>query len=103
MKLYEVRRNTRVRVPELEIEVMFHHIDGMYSVCTYGTDVVHLAAWTEVEIAEDREPVCTGWHHDMAQETSRDLSRWLANTPEAMRCAREAAADIATSLKENRP
>lgn len=93
MKLYEVRRNTRVRVPELEIEVMFHHIDGMYSVCTYGTEVVHLAAWTEVELV-DPGPRCTGWAHEMAQETSRELSQWLARTPEAMRCAREAVADI---------
>lgn len=61
MKLYEMPRNTRVRVVEatspppdgeavLEGEVvMFHHIDGMYSYCTNEEgQVVHLKAWTEV-------------------------------------------------------
>lgn len=39
--------------------IRFHHIDGMYSYCTnQDGDVVHLAAWTEVEIAknQDRTP-----------------------------------------------
>lgn len=64
MKLYEVPRNTRVRVLEAEVpppgalavdvgqEVIFHHIDGMYSYCTDPMEhtVVHLKAWTEVDI-----------------------------------------------------
>lgn len=29
--------------------VEFGHIDGMYSYCKKGGEVVHLAAWTEVE------------------------------------------------------
>jgi hypothetical protein len=49
MKLFEVPKNTRVRLVD-GTELMFHHIDGMYSVCTNDNgDVVHLAAWTEVE------------------------------------------------------
>ena len=63
MKLYDVPRNTRVRVLEdartppdslnvlTDNEVMFNHIDGMYSYCKdKDGNVVHLAAWTEVEI-----------------------------------------------------
>lgn len=65
MKLYEVPRNTRVRITESDIrippgapklmpgdEVDFGHIDGMYSYCKKDGEVVHLAAWTEVEIVK---------------------------------------------------
>lgn len=32
-------------------EYNFHHIDGMYSYCTDDAgNVVHLRAWTEVEV-----------------------------------------------------
>jgi hypothetical protein len=51
LKLYEVPRNTRIKVGETELN--FKQIDGMYS---YSTDddgnVVHLPAWTEVEIID---------------------------------------------------
>ena len=63
MKLYEVPRNTYVKVLEAEAPppgalaidveqiVYFSHIDGMYSFCeTKDGDIVHLKAWTEVEI-----------------------------------------------------
>ena len=63
MKLYEVPNNTVVRIigninapPDARLVeeqdiVKFHHIDGMYSYC-HDKDgkVVHLAAWTDVEI-----------------------------------------------------
>lgn len=53
MKLYDVPRNTRIKVKDLELN--FHHIDGMYSYCeTDDKEVVHLAAWTEVEIVEKK-------------------------------------------------
>ncbi len=65
MKLYEVNRNTKVRVLKSEApppegltsndgeEYMFKHIDGMYSYCLdKDNQVVHLKAWTEVEIVE---------------------------------------------------
>lgn len=66
MKLYEVPRNTFVKViseepppvdstpiPNGQV-VKFHHVDGMYSYCTtLDKEVVHLAAWTEVEITSD--------------------------------------------------
>lgn len=65
-KLYEVPRNTWVKVigstntpPGAlaiieEEEVLFKHIDGMYSYCKNKQDeVVHLPAWQEVEIIND--------------------------------------------------
>ena len=67
MKLYEVPPKTKVRVlkaeapppgalfvPEGEV-VFFDHIDGMYSYCLdSNNNVVHLKAWTEVEIINER-------------------------------------------------
>ncbi len=56
VKLYDVPRNTRVRV-DGEV-VNFHHIDGMYSYCTTNSgDVVHLAAWTDVEVEPSKAQV----------------------------------------------
>lgn len=65
MKLYEVPRNTKIRVMEKTSTppggipgedggvYKFMHIDGMYSYCVDDKNrVVHLAAWTEVEIVE---------------------------------------------------
>lgn len=57
MKLYECPRNVIVRVLDSgdePLEVKFHRIDGMYSYCTLENGgVVHLAAWTEVELIEE--------------------------------------------------
>jgi hypothetical protein len=37
-------------------ELNFSHVDGMYSYCTRDNgEVVHLAAWTEVEIIDDKD------------------------------------------------
>ena len=65
MKLYDVPRGSKIRVvgdvkipPAASIieeqEVLnFSHVDGMYSYCTNSdNEVVHLAAWAEVEIVE---------------------------------------------------
>lgn len=53
MKLYEAPRNTRLWVPVLEREVVFHKIDGMYSYCTDDQGhVIHLAADVEVSLVE---------------------------------------------------
>ena len=65
MELYNVPRNSRIKVvgdikvppasPMVEGEEVlnFKHIAGMYSYCTRDNgEVVHLAAWTEVEIVE---------------------------------------------------
>ena len=62
-KLYDVPQNSRIKVvvkdkvppgaPQINEgeELNFRSIDGMYSYCTRDNgDVVHLAAWTEVEI-----------------------------------------------------
>jgi hypothetical protein len=68
MKLYDVPRNSKVRVientnvppgapPILSQDIIsFGHIDGMYSYCNdvYG-NVVHLEAWAEVEIVSEDE------------------------------------------------
>ena len=67
MKLYNVPNKTWVKVledakvppvaPKVKQEtiIFFDHIDGMYSYClTESEEVVHLAAWTEVEIIEDK-------------------------------------------------
>lgn len=58
MKLFDVPNNTRVRIVREDgyiIEVEFKHIDGMYSLCKLDNGgIVHLAAWTEVEIVEDK-------------------------------------------------
>lgn len=58
MKLYEVPRNTRIKVvgDKENTILLFHHIDGMYSYCTRDSldeldqTPVHLVAWEEVEI-----------------------------------------------------
>jgi hypothetical protein len=55
MKLYDVPRNTRIVIKDeddgTEWRLNFSHIDGAYSYCTDDEgNVVHLAAWTEVEI-----------------------------------------------------
>ena len=62
-KLYDVPRNTGIKVvvedkvppgaPQIKEgeELNFRSIDGMYSYCTRDNgEVVHLVAWTEVEI-----------------------------------------------------
>jgi hypothetical protein len=53
MKLYDVPRNTTVRVVDTGLVLDFVSIDGMYSKC-YDKDnnIVHPAAWTEVEIVK---------------------------------------------------
>lgn len=53
MKLYDVPPNTKIKLKcdGEESKLLFHHIDGMYSYCTNDKDeVVHIAAWTEVEL-----------------------------------------------------
>lgn len=67
MKLHEIPRNSRIKVlndikvppgaPEIKVEqeLNFSHIDGMYSYCTTDAgEVVHLVAWAEVEIVDDK-------------------------------------------------
>jgi hypothetical protein len=55
-KLYEIPRGSLVRLAEpseADLKIWFGHIDGMYSFCkTLQGDVVHLAAWTPVEVLE---------------------------------------------------
>jgi hypothetical protein len=55
MKLYECPRNVLVKTEDGNT-VKFHHVDGMYSYCTTeGGQVLHLAAWTEVEILKEQD------------------------------------------------
>jgi len=66
MKLYDVPRNSRIKVksdikvppgaPEIQDEqvLIFNNIDGMYSHCLdLEGNVVHLVAWAEVEIINE--------------------------------------------------
>jgi hypothetical protein len=54
MKLYECPKNVMVKTED-GTTVKFHHVDGMYSYCTVETgEVVHLAAWTEVDIIKEQ-------------------------------------------------
>ena len=54
MKLFEVPENTRIKIGELELN--FHHVDGMYSYCTTDDGkVVHPSAFTDVEIVEKKD------------------------------------------------
>lgn len=60
MKLYDVPRNSRIRLVghtlSSDMELNFHHIDGMYSYCTDDDgNVMHLAAWTEIELVKQEK------------------------------------------------
>ena len=62
IKLYEVPKNSRIRIEGLEVngvlteELNFHHVDGMYSYCTTdNNEVVHLNASAECEIIEQNK------------------------------------------------
>lgn len=62
MKLHDVPDNTKIKVlddiatppgsPDIKKgdELLFRHIDGMYSCCISKDNIVHLVAWAEVEI-----------------------------------------------------
>jgi len=54
MKLYNVPKNSMIVLKE-NIVLKFHHIDGMYSVCTdeHG-NVYHIDASEEVEVKEEQ-------------------------------------------------
>ena len=69
MKLYEVENGTWIRLvqnlrvppaaPQLNKgeKIFFHHIDGMYSLCTPTEELdydnaLHLVAWAEVELVK---------------------------------------------------
>jgi hypothetical protein len=57
MKLYDVPRNSRIRLDDGS-ELNFKRIDGMYSLClTDDNEPVHVAAWTEVEIVQQEQPL----------------------------------------------
>lgn len=52
VKLFKVPRNSRIKVNGIELS--FHHIDGMYSLCSDDKgNYIHLAAWTEVEVLKE--------------------------------------------------
>ena len=51
MKLYDVPRNTRIKIEDQEL--LFHRIDGMYSFCTDEKGFVHhIASWEDVEVLD---------------------------------------------------
>ena len=53
MKLYEVPRNSWIKF-DSDL-YLFHKIDGMYSVCYYQGQIVHLSASAEVEFIGEFE------------------------------------------------
>jgi len=66
MKLYDLKKGDKFRIideeprvppgaPEAEPDKVywFGSIDGMYSYCKDGDNLVHFAAWTEVERVDD--------------------------------------------------
>jgi hypothetical protein len=66
MKLYDLKKGTKFRIIDEEPRVppgapeadpdkvyWFGSIDGMYSYCKDGDQLVHFAAWTEVEIVDE--------------------------------------------------
>lgn len=66
MKLYDLKKGAHFRIVDKEVKVpvaapqaekdktyWFGNIDGMYSYCKDGDEVVHFAAWTEVEEITD--------------------------------------------------
>lgn len=56
MLLYEVPRNTWVKIEDIEEPILYHHADGAYSYCTLvNGDIIHINAWTEVEIINREE------------------------------------------------
>ena len=68
MKIYELKHGDIFKIIDDDPKVpvasakaepdkvyWFGHIDGMYSYCKDGDDVVHFAAWTEVERVDNME------------------------------------------------
>ena len=55
MKLYDVPRDSRIRLDD-GMGLNFKRIDGMYSLClTDNDEPVHIAAWTEVVVVKQEE------------------------------------------------
>lgn len=62
MKLYEIPRGSKIRVPikhtvtgeEKVDEITFYNVDGMYSYCETSDQVpVHIGASTELKLGDD--------------------------------------------------
>jgi hypothetical protein len=55
MKLYDVPRDSRIRLDDGS-ELNFKRLDGMYSLCfTDDNEPVHIAAWTDVVVVKQEE------------------------------------------------
>jgi len=65
MKLYELPRNTyfSIQDDDRQLIYLFDHIDGMYSVCYYGDELIHIAAWTDVNIVRPVKTFSGGEPH----------------------------------------
>ncbi len=54
-ELYKLKCGSPLRVDGLDFT--FHHIDGMYSLCTLDDDpreICHLQAWTPMQLVDGR-------------------------------------------------
>ena len=64
MKLFEVPKYSRIKVGDMELD--FHHIDGMYSYCTDSEgNAHHIAAWADVEVVNTQK----GYDHTQKENT----------------------------------
>jgi len=56
MKLYEVPNNSKVIYTSADgtkYQLDFKHIDGMYSLCYFNNEPLHLSASAEVEVVNE--------------------------------------------------
>ena len=53
MKLYELSKGDKFKIPDYEDIFVFHNIDGMYSLCFVEGEIVHLSASTPVYKIEE--------------------------------------------------
>ena len=52
VKLYDVPRGSKIKF--FDEVLTFHHLDGMYSVCTNKDgEIVHLACFSPVEVLDE--------------------------------------------------
>ena len=72
MKLYELPRRTYFTIEDdpTQYVYFFDHIDGMYSVCyNHEDEIIHIAAWTDVQIVRPVKTYAGGIPNYVAART----------------------------------